>query len=235
MNHHKYFIALEHFFNSYQYTHLQKYKRETSLWNLSKRRFLGTITIEATVVCTISVLFLGTVLLFFGGMKKEFDLKQSMYRVTEQLLYLELGADAPKDYDGYERMKYWMMREEMLLSNRLRMYGFEGYKPGMLEQEIYVYVTRYGSVYHSSLDCEHINIKILAVPAKEIATLRNASGGIYYPCMFCGADEVDGICYVTPEGKAYHRTRDCFSLLRYVEKISISEIGDREACKDCWE
>lgn len=50
-------------------------------------------------------------------------------------------------------------------------------KKEMAEEDIYVYITKTGTVYHTSLYCTHINLGIQCVSYKNSLAMRNYSGG----------------------------------------------------------
>lgn len=103
------------------------------------------------------------------------------------------------------------------------------------EDEEYVYITRTGTVYHSHQSCTYLNPKITSVSAKALETLRNKSGGIYYPCEACcqGHKEQPNY-YITQYGNRYHTSKLCNKIDRDVKTIKKSEVGGRRACSKCY-
>lgn len=102
------------------------------------------------------------------------------------------------------------------------------------EKEQIVYVTETGKVYHLTLNCKHLNLSIRKEKISKVPSLRNESGGKYYPCEKCGNGS--GIeVYVTNYGDRYHFSRNCSGLKRTIQSIPISEVGDRPLCKSCAE
>ena len=98
----------------------------------------------------------------------------------------------------------------------------------------YVYVTKYGTVYHESLSCRHLNITILSVSMDGLDTRRNKSGGKYKPCEYCIRGKGSGVVYITPEGDRYHSNRDCRGLLRNIRKVKLADVIETHApCADC--
>jgi len=98
----------------------------------------------------------------------------------------------------------------------------------------YVYITRYGKVYHETLSCKHLNIIIITVPLSDIEGRRNEGGGKYKPCEYCGRGHIEGEVYITPDGDRYHSKRDCRGLLRNIRKVKLSDVVDSYApCADC--
>lgn len=100
--------------------------------------------------------------------------------------------------------------------------------------ERYVYITRYGRVYHETLSCRHLNIIILTVPLSGIEGRRNEGGARYKPCEYCVRGHVEGEVYITPDGNRYHVKRNCRGLLRNIRKVKLSDVIESHApCADC--
>lgn len=100
-------------------------------------------------------------------------------------------------------------------------------------QDVKVFITETGTVYHKRRDCSHINIKIMSVhgiPREQ----RNDYGAKYYPCERCGRQEAThDIYYITSDGNRYHSSINCSGLKRTVIEVYLSEVSDRRPCKRC--
>ena len=99
------------------------------------------------------------------------------------------------------------------------------------QQEQMVFVTPSGTVYHCSVTCTYLKLHIRSVSASAVDSLRNESGGKYYPCERCGGGR--GTVYITVYGDRYHGSLTCSGLKRGVEKIPISQVGNKKACSRC--
>ena len=66
----------------------------------------------------------------------------------------------------------------------IRIKVWSGYeKEGFLtDDEETVYITETGLVYHRDYHCTHLELSIRMVSSAELESLRNNSGGRYYPC-----------------------------------------------------
>lgn len=105
---------------------------------------------------------------------------------------------------------------------------------GSSDNECLVYITTYGSVYHTSEECAYINLSVSQVSAKEISGRRNQSGSKYYPCEYCLADvNTPGEVYITDYGSRYHGYADCTAIRRTVIKIPVSKAAGRRICEKC--
>lgn len=118
---------------------------------------------------------------------------------------------------------------------RCRIRGWIGATHGVLKNmEEMVYVTEKGSVYHRSLECQHLKVTIRAVLPIHLPAERNNQGGKYYPCLFCGKRALkDGMYYITENGDRFHTTKQCSGLKRGVLTVPLSDVGDRKECKRC--
>lgn len=97
-----------------------------------------------------------------------------------------------------------------------------------------VYITKTGSVYHTSRSCSFINLSITQV-AGIPTQLRNDSGGKYYPCEYCckGKSSGTGMYYITSDGERYHIDRNCPKIKRDIKEVHLSEVKGRSECSRC--
>ena len=101
-----------------------------------------------------------------------------------------------------------------------------------LDEEM-VYVTEYGEVYHRSIDCEHLRLKVQSVSFDELSHLRNNDRKKYYACEYCGENIGGGNVFITGYGEKYHSSINCLGLKRKIYTIPISEVGGRRPCSTC--
>lgn len=95
-----------------------------------------------------------------------------------------------------------------------------------------VYITAYGTVYHISLSCKHLNTKIIHADYEVLQDLRNGNGGIYYPCEFCKPKSGGNEYFLTRYGNRYHDEFACRGLRVTIKGVLLSETG-LPPCKDC--
>ena len=97
-----------------------------------------------------------------------------------------------------------------------------------------VYVTVTGTVFHRSLGCRYLNLSLTSIPASEIATRRNSSGGRYEPCELCvGSGGPAGLVYITKKGNRYHNSQNCSGLKRTIRIVRESDVAGMRACSNC--
>lgn len=137
-------------------------------------------------------------------------------------------VDTPFDFLGIRNFR---------MTNRARMHAWTGYDNTQTNKlntdEEIVYITKGGSVYHKSRNCNHLNLSIRTVPESSIPGLRNKDGGKYYPCEYCGKKAIHGAAYITSYGDRYHSDIGCSGLKRDIIAVPISKVGGRPPCKTC--
>lgn len=93
-----------------------------------------------------------------------------------------------------------------------------------------VYVTKYGSVYHTRLDCYHLSISIS--DKKEIQRILMNSH--YRKCKKCmGNSKFPSKIYLTKDGDCYHSSLACSGLKREVEVANRSSVSNQRMCSEC--
>lgn len=99
-------------------------------------------------------------------------------------------------------------------------------------EEIYVYITPEGSVYHLYSDCTHLKLSIQMVTLRKARFAKNEYGERYRKCELC--DEPFGtLVYITSEGNRYHSERSCSGLKRTVRQVALSGVEGRNCCLRC--
>ena len=96
-----------------------------------------------------------------------------------------------------------------------------------------VYVTATGTVYHTDIQCSHLNPSIRPVDSSAAGECRNKNGAKYYQCELCGTGNEIGTVYVTEYGNRYHRDINCSGIKRNIMTIHLSETGGKRACMTC--
>ncbi|MCR5789698.1 MAG: hypothetical protein K6G83_07400 [Lachnospiraceae bacterium] len=114
------------------------------------------------------------------------------------------------------------------LHQQCLMHTWIGYEKGLFGsltegEDPEVYVTKTGTVYHSTLSCSHIRLSIRETTGSEIGSLRNEDGGKYKPCQSCHAKKTDAVLYYTLNGDRYHNSLSCSGLRRWIRAMKRSE------------
>ena len=99
-------------------------------------------------------------------------------------------------------------------------------------QEIYVYITPKGSVYHLYADCTHLDLSIQRTTLEKAKSVKNLYGQKYSECEVCEED-FGGMVYITDEGERYHSERECSGLKRTTRQVPISQVSGRSQCLRC--
>ncbi len=110
-----------------------------------------------------------------------------------------------------------------------------GLENGALEiEDLYVYVTENGTVYHMNENCSHLKLSISGIDAKQIGTARNDSGGKYKPCEKCIKNsEAEAEVYIAKDGECYHNSLSCSGLKRTIYAVCYSEVIGKRKCSRC--
>lgn len=115
---------------------------------------------------------------------------------------------------------------------RMRVKAWTGYeKGGFAENTDTVYVTETGVVYHKDYSCTYLDLSIRMVSSAQADSLRNHSGGKYYPCERCKRE--GGSVYITDYGDRFHGSLSCSGLKRTVYAVPLSEIVGKGVCSKC--
>ena len=103
------------------------------------------------------------------------------------------------------------------------------------EDDVIVYITPSGRVYHRDKNCTYLKLSVSQVLFGDIARLRNSGGGLYKPCHRCAGAEPspDAKVYITNYGDRYHTNRGCSEIKRTIQEILLSEVGNRSPCSKC--
>lgn len=111
--------------------------------------------------------------------------------------------------------------------------AFTGYEPTAFELgNGYAYVTQYGSVYHTSIQCSHIMLKI--TESSDIQDYVNGKTK-YKACSKCAKNCVgnEKQLFVAKEGDCYHTSLSCSGLTRMIQKVTIWEVEGMRECSRC--
>ena len=118
----------------------------------------------------------------------------------------------------------------------IRVKGWTGHEVKLTDSldNVMVYVTDYGLVYHADIHCNYLDLSIKAVERAEIEHLRSENGGTYKECLLCKRrQDESGKCYVTDYGDRYHASLDCSGLKRNIYTISLEDAHGLGGCSKC--
>lgn len=113
----------------------------------------------------------------------------------------------------------------------VRQKAYIGYIPKgeeVNEDDIYVYVTEHGSVYHMTKGCRHLKVTIH--PVSGIALKRDYSK--LPPCEYCGKHKAD-VYYISEYGDCYHSSSDCSGLKRTIRRVRLRDVNGLPPCSSC--
>jgi hypothetical protein len=101
--------------------------------------------------------------------------------------------------------------------------------------DVYVYVTETGTVYHLTKECKYLDLSIQTANDSELGTLRNKSGHKYSACNRCAAKNNNNskTIYITDYGDSYHCSLECSGLKRTILVVLKSDVEDKNLCSKC--
>lgn len=213
----------------------------------------GSLTVEAALILPLFLLASLTMLSFIDVMKMTIERQMQQQEFLRQgAVYATLLGTTTQGREGdYIKLDYVQTialpigefgYDKVRVRHRSVVHIFNGYDDSCGDnvgwQQIYVYVTKYGSVYHKKRSCSALNVNIRSVSGKSIDKARNADGKKYKLCGSCGKgykkSELTGATlYITDYGVKYHVRMNCSDLTRTVQIIKIEDAGGRRACKKC--
>ena len=121
------------------------------------------------------------------------------------------------------------------LTNHFYSKKYTGYTGSDDTADTLVYITRTGTVYHTSPDCRVLKCTTEAVSYSSVSDMRNRDGSKYYPCEFCEKNGFGSCVYITPYGTRYHSSDSCSAIKTDIFEVPLSEVSDRRKCKFCEE
>lgn len=102
-----------------------------------------------------------------------------------------------------------------------------------MEREM-VYVTPEGQRYHRYRDCRYLSNMCKAISLRELETVRNMDGKIFYSCDFCVREQgTQDTVYITDWGIRYHNDRSCASMSLYYRKVMLEDVAYMGECSVC--
>ena len=114
--------------------------------------------------------------------------------------------------------------------------GVDSRSSGEEEEDVIVYVTPTGRVYHRDKNCTYLKLSVSQVLYGDIGGMRNSGGGTYKPCHRCARGShppADTPVWITNYGDRYHINRGCSEIKRTIQEIFLSEVGNRTPCSKC--
>ena len=124
---------------------------------------------------------------------------------------------------------------EIVMMNRYYTKMWTGYKSEkIVDEDVYVFITESGSVYHLTENCTYLKLSISKVNAADLDTKRNESGKTYSQCeMCCDKSTLQEVYYITDYGERYHEVITCSGLKRKVYCVEKTEVDNWSVCSRC--
>lgn len=101
-------------------------------------------------------------------------------------------------------------------------------------EEVWVYITETGTVYHRLRTCSHLTLSVHSIPAAQITDARNDNDNKYRECSLCAGKNIEnGQVYITDEGDCYHTDISCSGLKRTIQMVRLSDLTGWRGCSRC--
>lgn len=165
--------------------------------------------------------------------KKQY--KDEIEEITNGILNFSFVKDGYVDIVNTYNYKMPIWNKNIIITQRMKVKDWTGVDISKSKEE--VYITKYGKVYHITKECTHLILHISKIAYGKVDEARNASGGSYSQCEFCGNKKMqnDFYVFITEDGNRYHTELKCSGITRNIIEIDISEVGDRAPCSGCVE
>jgi len=218
----------------------------------------GAITIEAACICPIFILCVAALCHFFviisSWMDMENELEKAVAFKESAILVAEFdlsGFEEDSDADPgiidecisrNINIPIFSTSYRVCVGNRIYTRAWIGEsiidkgETTENESEQTVYITEKGSVYHIKESCTYLNPVVTSVCYSDVDSLRNSSGGKYYPCELCCKNKtinINSLIYITSYGERYHSDRGCRGIEKNYKAVKLSEVTGRRKCSKC--
>ena len=101
-------------------------------------------------------------------------------------------------------------------------------------EDLWVFVTENGTVYHTNEECTHLRLSISGIAKEDVTSARNENGSRYQACDKCvERNHLEETVYITREGECYHNFLSCSGLKRTVYSIPYLEAAGMRKCTRC--
>lgn len=187
----------------------------------------GSMSLEASLVVPIFLLFLMTILMSIKIVRLQTDEFEALHQKFSEEFERCNGIISEESSKQYSSFTSLIPIGKIEIVDSVYGHSFSGFSiddecnNSMLDDE-YVFVTITGKKYHRDIDCSYIKVIPSCVSSNCIKEIRNSSGGKYYPCERC-SPKLSGLLYYTSDGDRFHSSTNCSSLRRTVNIILLSE------------
>ncbi len=198
----------------------------------------GSLTVEAALVFPFFLMILLAFFAFFSQYasaaeaKREAAAEAKQIGIAHGILQKTDGTDIII-YQSEKVEQVWInpFRQNSSVTERAVCRAWIGFTE-LETQEVYVYITPEGSVYHLNDECTHLKLSVQQVTMQKALGLKNEYGEKYDACELC--EKNFGVfVYITSEGSRYHSKRSCSGLKRTIRHVPLSSVKGRRCCLRC--
>ena len=207
----------------YQYEYITL---EEALSGSSQSGFAGTNTVTAKLKLEGYIDDEEIVDKYVSGGMDGLIFKEAYFNSDDGYIYLNLQYDLKVNIPIIGNIT-WQETEQV---QQKAYVGLVSGDTNIDDEDIYVYITETGEVYHRSRQCYHISLTIIKVSENSLNTTYSG----YEACELCaqGRDS-SGNIYITETGNKYHYSIGCSGLKRTVMRVKLSDVTGMPACSEC--
>ena len=213
----------------------------------------GSLTVETALILPLFLLASLTLLSFIDVMKMTIEQQIRQQELLRNgAVYANLLGTVTAGREGdFIKLDYiYPMTlpiggfgyKKVMVRQRNMVHIFNGYDDSQGDrvgkQQEYVYMTEYGSVYHTKRACPSLNIEIKEISGNMVNIVRNTDRKKYSKCQSCAREytkaELKALSlYITDYGVKYHTRINCAELTRTVRVVQIENTGGKPVCRIC--
>lgn len=199
-----------------------------------RKKRKGSLTVEAALICPIFIIVMLALIYIITWFQTAAKVQTNLVSRARELAIVSVSWDRNEDIELTEHYKMKHLPVSVCQKIVTRPYVGVDMVNGTLD-DIIVYITSKGSVYHTNRCCTYIKVNSICIRGLELEFRRNRSGGIYHPCEVCIKHEagLNEQIYITEYGDRYHNSVTCNSIARDVIAIHMSEARGMRQCQKC--
>jgi len=195
---------------------------------LSKK---ASITVEASLVCPVFIFAAIALINIISWFKEAEDIQKELTQSLQTRQYMSYFA--VEAASGNEDKDIVIKKKNQSVTGRAYVGVTTIGSTDDGEDDVIVYITPTGRVYHVSEVCTYLKSDVRRIDFDDMAALRNESGGKYYSCEVCAKDTENEEVYITSYGNRYHCNFECKSIRRNYIAVYKKDISNKNCCMKC--
>ncbi|WP_205839157.1 hypothetical protein [Velocimicrobium porci] len=159
-----------------------------------------------------------------SGIKEEEIVISAVYKIRIPVFVFKVSSISAKQ----------TLKTRLFIGKNMKNNSGDGVETEKEKNDVIVYITETGGVYHKNKNCSHLKLSIKPILFDAIEQARNIEGGKYKSCERCGKrQKKQDIVFIALDGDRYHTSLQCSGLKRTIIGISLQKVKDWNCCKRC--